>query len=61
MTINQDERDLYEKNTIKGNSNKVSFIESEVDLQLSLLDLTNFSSREMKEVVHFFDGTRKKN
>jgi hypothetical protein len=38
----------------------VSFIENQVDMQLGLLDLTNFSSREMKEVVKYLDGSRKK-
>ena len=60
MTIKKNEKDLYEKNTIKGDSKMVSFIESQVDMQLNLLVLNNFTSREMKEVVHYFDGTMTK-
>ena len=60
MTIKKNEKDFYEYNTIKGESKMVSFIENQVDMQLGLLDLTNFSSREMKEVVKYLDGSRKK-
>ena len=60
MTIKKDEKDLYEQSTIKGDSSMVSFIENQVDMQLMSFDFSNFSTREMKEVVQYFDGTRKK-
>ena len=59
MTIKKDEKDLYELNTIKGDS-MISFIESQVNKQLNLLVLDNFTKREMKEVIKIFDGTREK-
>ena len=60
MNIKKNERDFYEKNTIQGDSKIVSFIESQVNIQLGLLDLSSFTEQEMKEVVHYFDGTRQK-
>ena len=60
MSIKKEEKDLYEKNVIKGESNMVSFIESQIDMKLNSLDLSSFTKREMKEVVHYLDGTREK-
>ena len=60
MSIKKNEKTVYENMTIKGNSKIVPFIENMIDMQLIRLDLTNFSSREMKEVFHYLDGTRQK-
>ena len=42
MSVKKEEKDLYEKNVIKGESNMVSFIESQVDMMLETLDLKNY-------------------
>ena len=61
-SIKKGEKDLYEKNVIKGDSKVISFIESQVDMMLETLDLKNykFTEREIKEIIHYLDGTRRK-
>ena len=59
-TIEKNEIDLYEKDIIQGKTKITSFIENMVDMQLNTLDLSNFTSAEMKEVKTYFDGTRAK-
>ena len=60
MSIKKNEKTVYENMTIKGNSKIVPYIENMVDMQLLRLDLTNFTSRELKEVFHYLDGSRQK-
>ena len=61
-SIKKGEKDLYEKNVIKGDSKVISFIESQVDMMLETLDLKNykFTEREIKEIIHYLDGTTEK-
>ena len=59
-TIEKNEIDLYERDIIQGKTKITSFIENMVDMQLNTLDLSNFTSAEMKEVKTYFDGTRAK-
>ena len=60
MTIEKDEKDIYEQSTIKGDSTIISFLENQVEFELIYFDLSQFSLREMKEVIQYFDGTRQK-
>ena len=59
-TIEKNEIDIYERDIIQGKTKITSFIENMVDMQLNTLDLSSFTSAEMKEVKTFFDGTRAK-
>ena len=59
-TIEKDEIDMYEKDTIQGKTKITSFIENMVEAQLRTIDLSSFTVEEMKEVKTFFDGTRAK-
>jgi hypothetical protein len=59
-TIEKNEIDIYERDIIQGKTKITSFIENMVDMQLNTLDLSNFTSAEMKEVKTYFDGTRAK-
>ena len=58
--IEQNERPIYERDTIQGKTKITSFIENMVEMQLNTLDLSSFTSTEMKAVKKYFDGTRAK-
>ena len=59
-SIDQNEKDIYERDTIQGKTKITSFIENMVDMQLNTIDLSCFTSLEMKEVKSYFDGTWEK-
>ena len=57
-SINNEEKDEYEKDIIQGNPFTKSLLEKMVDINLETLKLSEFTTEEMKEVKKFFDGTR---
>jgi hypothetical protein len=59
-SIEQNEKDIYERDTIQGKTKITSFIENMVDMQLNTIDLSCFTPLEMKEVKSYFDGTWEK-
>ena len=60
--IKKREKDLYEKNVIKGDIKAISFIESQVDMMLKTLDLSNLNlnEKDVEEIIHYLDGTTEK-
>ena len=59
-SIEANERDIYEKEIIQGRTSISSMLETLVEMQLNTLDLSKFTSDELKEVKKYFDGTREK-
>ena len=59
-SIDENERDEYEKEIIQGRTTISSMIESLFDMQLNTIDLSKFTSEELREVKKYFDGTREK-
>ena len=59
-SIEPNERDVYEKEIIQGRTTITSMLETMVEMQLNILDLSKFTSDELREVKKYFDGTREK-
>ena len=59
-SIDIDEREVYEKEVIQGRTTISSMLETMVELQLNTIDLSKFTSNELREVKTYFDGTREK-
>ena len=59
-SIEPNERDVYEKEVIQGRTTISSMLETMVEMQLNILDLSKFTSDELREVKKYFDGTREK-
>ena len=59
-TIDELEKDEYEKEIIQGKTITSSFIERYVDNELNKMDLDHFTNEELNEVEKYFNGTREK-
>ena len=59
-SIERNERDVYEKEIIQGRTTISSMLETMVEMQLNTLDLSKFTSDELREVKKYFNGTREK-
>ena len=59
-SIEINEREEYEKELIQGRTTISSMLETMVEMQLNTIDLSNFTSDELREVKKYFDGTREK-
>ena len=59
-SIEENERDVYEKEIIQGRTAISSILETTVEMYLNTIDLSKFTLDELTEVKKFFDGTREK-
>ena len=51
----------FERDIIRGQLSTQTYLEALLDKELKAIDLSRFEEKDMKYVVAFFDGTRKKN
>ena len=58
--IDNEDKDIYEKDLIQGHIEVKTVIEKLVDKNLEKLKLSDFTENEMKEAKKYFDGTRMK-
>ena len=59
-SIEENERDAYEKEIIQGRTAISSVLETTVEMYLNTIDLSKFTLDELTEVKKYFDGTREK-
>ena len=59
LYIDKDERDIYKKEVIQGRTTITSMLESLVEKQLNTINLSEFTTGELKDVKKYFDGTKK--
>ena len=57
-SIDEDERDEYEKEIIQGRTTITSMLESMVEKQLNTINLNGFKFDDLKEIKKYFDGSK---
>jgi len=60
LSIENEDKYLYEKDIIQGKIYSPIYIEKLIDFELNSLNLKCFTKEELKEVKKYFDGTKEK-